>query len=317
MTYRYKIILLLAFSLLTGRVILCQERPHKKKGEEVIMDCSFENGIFIQGASSASPDPYARMHPFTKNKETPNWYLPQWGSRHLLSNTNPQIHNDTVIFENNAKRVYFHRKENASTLIGLDVFSSKEYDEARNLHEDWVHLLLEQKYSNFVWLKNASQLQYKIKAKMKFCINRMGTSFDPGLHTAQITQFFTIQNRNENSPHFGDFFWFGLPLYDYRHPKIEQYAARDIGKDDASKKFIFSVASKELYEGTMHDYNWITIDKDIFPLIKKAFSVAQKRGYMQGTDLNELGITSMNIGWEVPGTFDCGIIFECPQLIKY
>ena len=150
---------------------------------------------------------------------------------------------------------------------------------------------------------------------MNFCVNKMGNDFDPGLHTAQITQFFTIQNRNENSPHFGDFFWFGLPLYDYRYPDIEQYAAEDLGKDDATKKFIFSVASRELYQGAMHDYQWISIEKNILPLIKNAFSTAQGRGYLQGTNFEELCLTSMNIGWEVPGTFDCGIIFECPSFL--
>jgi len=142
----------------------------------------------------------------------------------------------------------------------------------------------------------------------------MREQFNPDLHTAQFSQYFTIQDNNKDSESYGDFFWFGLPFYDYRYENIELYAAQDIGKDDASNKFIFSVASRNIFDGTLHDKQWITIDKDILPFIKEAFKTAQERGYLTGSKFEDLAITTMNTGWEVPGTFDCGIVLESPSL---
>lgn len=293
------------------------KREGSSGGIEIITDRVFENGILVQGAFSAHPEPITTIYPFERHDNFTNWYLPQWGSIHLLENDNKIIHNDTVVFANEAKKISFYKTKKLSSIIGLEVFASKEYSAHRKLNQDWVHLLLEQKYTDFLYLKDISRLQYSIQAKLLYCDDKMGENFNSDLHTAQFTHFFTIQNRNENSLHFGDFFWFGLPLYDYRYKNIKEYAAEDLGKDDASKKFIFSVAGEELFHGSLHDYQWISIDKDILPLVKKAFFVAQERGYMQGTNFEEVCITSMNIGWEVPGTFDCGIIFETPKLKAY
>lgn len=295
-----------------------KEKTEVSSGDiEIITDRAFENGILVQGAFSSHPEPITTIYPFERHDNTANWYLPQWGSIHLLENDKKTTHNDTVIFANEAKKISFYKTKELSSIIGLEVFASKEYSAPRELNQDWVHLLLEQKHTDFLHLKDISRLQYTIKAKLLYCDNKMGENFNSDLHTAQITQFFTVQNRNENSALFGDFFWFGLPLYDYRYKNIKEYAAEDLGKDDASKKFIFSVAGEELFHGSMHDYQWISIDKDILPLVKKAFLAAQERGYMQGTDFEEVCITSMNIGWEVPGTFDCGILFETPKLEAY
>lgn len=283
--------------------------------KNLILDQLFNNGILVQGSSSAQPEPIVKINLFAESFYQANWYMPQWGSRYLIANNTRQINNDTIILRNNAKKITFFKTKEKSILIGLYVFASEEYDEPRELNEDWVHLLLEQKYEENLPLLNTRELTYSIKAKLQFCENKMGNAFDAGLHTAQITQFFTIQNRNANSAHFGDFFWFGLPLYDYRYRDIQEYSAQDLGKDDASNKFILSVATKELYNGSLHDMTWKTIDRDILPFIKKAFVTAQKRGYMKGTLYEDLYLTSMNIGWEVPGTFDCGILFECPSLI--
>lgn len=322
LTMRAKILFISTLlSLLFGAGKCVQEandRDHDQttnKIVNIIVNRSFQNGIFIQGASSAKPEPLFTLYPFEKKSNHTNWYVPQWGSRHLIVDSTYKIDNDTVIYSNRAKRITLHKTDNQFAIVGLEVFASEEYTAPRKLNEDWIHLLLEQKYTNFVRLRDINHLHYSTKVKLQYCENKMNDSFDPGLHTAQFTQFFTIQNRNKNSIHYGDFFWFGLSMYDYRYRHIEQYAAEDLGKDDASRKFIFSVASKELFEGSMHDLKWTVIDKDILPLIKDAFQTAQERGYLKETLFDDLYITSMNIGWEVPGTFDCSILFETPSLM--
>jgi hypothetical protein len=295
-----------------------QNRKEKSNSRyEIIQDRLILDGLYVQGNLSGQSAPIGVLFPYGKSGEQPNWSLSQWGSKNVIANAYPIQKEDTIIYENEAKRVFFlkHKdKENIS--IGLEVFGTNEYIAPREQGEDWVHLLLGQECSNFVQINQVESIIYKIKSKLLFCENKMRSEeYDSNLHTAQITLFLTIQNRTINSPLYGDFFWFGLPLYDYRYVDIPEYGAADLGKNDASNKFISTVASNSLFSTSMHTKDWIEIDKDIFPHIKNSFELAKERGFMSGTDWNDLYITSMNLGWEVPGTFDCGIIFECPSLV--
>lgn len=139
--------------------------------------------------------------------------------------------------------------------------------------------------------------------------------FDPKLHSTQFTIYLTIQNMNKNSDKYGDFIWFGLPLYDYRYDVIKEYAAQDLGKEDATKKFIFSTESKSLYDGIAKDGQWINVSKDILGIIQRALSLAHQRGFLKGSEYNDMYVTTTNIGWETPGTFDCAIQYKNLKLV--
>lgn len=290
---------------------------------EIINDRSFDNGIHLRGNSSSYPEPIATIFPWSgtrweipaREKTKPEWAIAQWGSNHVMKDIAPRIAGDTTFYQNEAKRMYFIKnKETKNTLIGLEVFASKEYPAPREDGEDWVHLLLERNFTEAPFLKDVEKLTYAIKSRLLFCENKTGEEYTPGLHTAQVTLFLTIQNRNEQSTAYGDFFWFGLPLYDYRYEDIPEYAAQDLGKEDATRKFIYTVAASQIFDTSMHHFGWITVQEDIYPFIKNAFETCKKNGYMDGSHFNDLAISSMNVGWEVPGTFDCGILFECPSL---
>ena len=43
---------------------------------------------------------------------------------------------------------------------------------------------------------------------------------------------------------------------------------------------------------------------NILPIIQRAFELAQSRGFMRKTNKDDLHITSTNVGWEVPGTYN-------------
>ena len=285
------------------------------KSIEIVQDRFIKNGLTVKGHTSAQPEAIGHLFPFGENENKIHWSIAQWGSQNTLSSPSFTLQDDTVIYQNEAKRVYFHPQKDKSILLGLEVYGSKEYVKPRKFDEDWVHLLLEQNFSEPIFLKDVKDLNYKIKSKLLFCENKMEEDYNPEIHTAQITLFITIQNQNTTSSSHGDFFWFGPPLYDYRYKNILEYGAEDLGKEDASKKYILTVPSTELFQTPMHSMDWIAIDKNIYPLIKNAFKKAQKKGYMSNSKWDDLCISSMNIGWEVPGTFDCGILFDTPSLI--
>ncbi|MHA4894603.1 hypothetical protein ACXZ1K_07630 [Pedobacter sp. PWIIR3] len=286
---------------------------NKSKQIEIISDTRFQNGIGLIGESSAHPDVIDTLYPFGKTKRELTWKMPQWATRYNLKGVQPRVEKDTVIYANQGKKVSFLRSGN-TTLVGLEIFGGNEYIEPRVANEAWPHLLLEQR-TNQMRLDQMKRLDYTISARLMYANNLTGPSYNAGLHAAQVTLYLLVQNVNKSSSGLGDYFWFGLPLYDSRHPILEEYAAQDLGKEDATKKFILNVASTTLFAGSLHQSKWVDIKKDIYPLLIKAFNTAKANGYLKSTELADLAIESTNVGWEIPGTFNAGIQFKNLSLI--
>jgi hypothetical protein len=52
---------------------------------------------------------------------------------------------------------------------------------------------------------------------------------------------------------------------------------------------------------------WVTLDKDILPLINKGLDAAWKAGFLQKSrDRRLFAISSLNLGWEVTGPIVVG-----------
>nr|WP_121272178.1 hypothetical protein [Pedobacter schmidteae] len=285
------------------------QQSRKDKSQEIIADRNFKNGIQLLGLTSAAPAPISQLYPFGKTATEPIWTLAQWGSKFNLVNVTPNRGSGKTSYENHGKKISF-MKANHTTLVSMEVIGSNEYSSARKDNQDWPHLLLAQEVKSKIRLNEIRNLTFTINTKLMYAHNKMESSLDPKLHTAQVSLYLSVQNVNKQSAAYGDFFWFGLPLYDYRYRDIKEYAEQDLGKEDATKKFILNIAAKDLFKGSLQDKKWIDIKKDIYPLLINAFKKAQKRGFMKDTQLNDLGIGSMNFGWEVPGTFDCGLQFK-------
>jgi hypothetical protein len=274
----------------------------------IITDNLFANGLDLVGPKSSSPMPIGQLYPFGSTNSKPQWRMLQWATRFNLLGTKPEINNDSVIYKNEGKEVAFLRQGN-QVLVKLEVYGSKEYTAPRQAGEAWPHLLLEQKIKP-VLLTSFNKIMYSISAKLNYAFNRMGADFNPKLHTCQVTLYLLVQNLNKQSAGYGDFFWFGLPLYDYRYPVLDEYGARDGGKADATQKFILNVASNTLFTGSLQDKQWVSINKDIYPQILAAFNKARQNGYLKTSAITDMSIESINVGWEVPGTFDCSLQFK-------
>lgn len=301
---------LLFLSIFTSYCMpVAAQQQHNTKKTDIIADKNFSNGIQLLGTSSANPAPVAQLYPFGKTNNEPCWTLAQWGSKFNLINVKPSIVSRKTSYENQGKRISF-KTEGNTTLVSMEIIGSNEYPSPRKPNQDWPHLLLGQEIKNNVRLNDIKNLMYTIDARLMYNDNKMGDSLNLNLHTSQVSLYLSVQNVNKQSAAYGDFFWFGLPLYDYRYPNIKEYAEQDLGKEDATKKFILNVAAKHLFTGSLQDKKWISIKKDIYPLLLGAFKKAQQRGFLKDTQLSDLSISSMNFGWELPGTFNCGLQFK-------
>ncbi|MCX6904925.1 MAG: hypothetical protein NTW03_15885 [Verrucomicrobia bacterium] len=68
--------------------------------------------------------------------------------------------------------------------------------------------------------------------------------------------------------------------------------------------FIFSPAGDVYTTHSAHDRAWVTIDKDLLPLMRKGLETAWQRGFLtESRAWSDYRIAGMNLGWEVPGLF--------------
>ncbi len=280
--------------------------------EEIIKDINYTNGIGLQGFYSDNPKITRVLYPFGESKKTKEsvWNLAQWGSKFDLKYSKPENRSEGVTYSNPGKSISF-KNIDGSTQITMKMFGSREYLKPRQFGEDWPHILLEQKFKNPQPVSEIKNLNFNIDFRLLFSENKMTPeTYNPQVHTTQFTIYLTFHNKNKRSKGYNDFIWFGLPLYDYRYDTIKEYSAADIGKEDASNKFIFSTASNNLFNEIPKGGNWIHVSKDIIDIVKNAFKIAKQRGFLIDTNLEDLYITSTNMGWETPGTFDCAIQYK-------
>lgn len=277
---------------------------------ELITDLNFSDGIALQAISLSDPVTIDTLYPFGRGTLPPEWKLVQLFSRFNLNGVSAQRLGGNVVYANAGKRISF-KKCNGSTEVGMEVFGSKEYRAPRKYGQGWPHLLLLQTIVERPNIDSIRDLHLSMEARLMFCHNKMMPSqYNPNLHTAQFSLYLVIRNVNRHSSDYRDYFWFGLHLYDYRWKRIPSYAARDKGKKGATGKFIYCPASHEVYAGSFQSGRWVNISKDILPWIKEGFKTAQAEDYLKGSSLDDMAITAMNIGWEVPGTFNCGLQYK-------
>lgn len=276
----------------------------------LITDICFAHGIVLRGANSAAPRDTDTLFPFKQVVGNPAWKLAEWGSRYSLDARQPEQLDSGVVYGDAGKKITF-QPINKTTRISMEVLASREFKAPRKAGEDWPHLLLEQEFNQIISVNKMNALLLNMDARLMYCNNKTAADkYDEGLHTAQFSLYLVVNNLNKNSAGYKDFVWFGVPLFDYRYLDIPAYQQKDIGKEDATGKFIYSLPGKEVFKGSLHDRQWTRISKDLHPAIKKAFETAQKNGFLQSSTLEDMYITGMNIGWEVPGTFDAGMQLE-------
>lgn len=303
-----------ALSVVTDTVGYIQH-GHSDRGEipsriSLLADACFQRGIHLRGNNTSNPFTEESLYPFGGVGQERYWQLAEWSSKFLIHQRDMVSRGEGKRFMNEGKILNF-KKEGAGVLVRMDVKGSKEYVHPRRFGEPWVHLLLEQDFREKLLLSQMDSFHLLFEGRLIKSISYMtADSFDPGLHTAQFQLFLSVQNLNPLSDKYGDFLWFGVPFYDYRYEKISRYAAQDIGKGDATGKFIFSLSSEDYSQKSFRTKEWIKINTDLRPFLTEAIALAQKRGYLPGSNPEDMGVSGMNLGWEVPGTFDVGFEFK-------
>lgn len=264
----------------------------------------FADPTFSRGFTALAPTPGRRvaeglLRPPEAAGE-PAWDLAQWTSRLSLSGAEAQRRADgALVWANAAKQVIVGGRDGD---LSLRVNGGFEWNgHVRERGEDWPHLLVSQSFGDDLWLPRLAALRLRLHARLVECQRHEMAGYTPNLHAAHYQMFITVQNRNPESAGHGDFYWFGIPIYDDRHRHPRAFEAPDVGHG----KFIFTPAGETFCAESAHDGNWITIDLDLLPLLRAGLERAWEKGFLQDShDPADYRLGGMNLGWEVPGTFD-------------
>ena len=268
-------------------------------------DTRFRQGVVVHSPLPGKHVVEGKLTPFAE--ADPLWNVAQWHSRFSLANAQPETSAAGVVrYFDGAKTLLFYpksEKDKPDLALGIDAI--KEYEEKIPKPGDaWTHLLLERKLPGAPALTEIKSVHFHLRFRIPKQERQALSDWNEKYHTAQFLFYLTVQNRNRNNPGYGDYYWFGIPMYDarYRHTPGHQAADVSSEKKQGTGKFIFNLPGKEYFAESSHDGEWITIDKDILPLLLRGLESAWIRGYLQQSrDLSDYHLSGMNIGWEVTG----------------
>jgi hypothetical protein len=271
-------------------------------GIPLIRDPDFQRGFLL-----LRPEPGKRVECGMvrgPGREPSVWSLAQWSSRFPFDGSTPvgQAPGSARVLSNPARRVVFGGEDR---ILSLAVNTGIEYGERlREKGEPWVHLLVSQPLRPQPRLGDLSALRFGLNARLVRSVE-LQEDQDPRIHAAQCLLFISVQNLEKGHRGFGDFLWFGVPIYDNRTRDFRTYAAPDFA---GSNKFIYTPAPHPPARPNIHDGDWAVFDLDLLPRMLEGLAVARSRGYLG--DLEDHGayrVAAINVGWEVPGTYDVEI----------
>jgi hypothetical protein len=268
---------------------------------ELLRDARFSLGFKL-----IEPAPGKKA--FVKNlqapgtKAEPQWYLCQWHSRHCLGSA-PRVvlAPGTVECTNHAKSLRFGQGSDEVADLVLGVDARAEYQgRMRQNGQAWPHLLIEQDDVSIHPFRDVARIDMHIEARLLKHERFELSGYTPKLHTAQFQLTLIIQNRNRESPGFGDFIWFNVQIYDERQRFSPLNAAQDTA--DPSAKMIYAPPTALFTDRSVHDGDWVSFSKDIYPVMQEALDTARARGYLSTSPNNaDFAVSSVILGWEVPG----------------
>ncbi len=267
---------------------------------ELIGDPSFQRGFVLLRPETGKKVECGTV--LAPDAKAAAWQLAQWSSKNPLDGTTPLVKaaSGGLRLSNPARSVSFGGNDGILTLA---VNTAEEYgDRPRAEGEPWVHLLVEQPIARPPRLGDLHSLRLQLEARKIRARLARADGHDPERHAAQFLLFLSLQNLEKDSPGYGNYLWFGVPIFDNRHRTSETYSAQDFG---GTGKFIHTPATKHFTAGSTHDAGWVKFNADLLPLIREGLAVARSKGFLKGTDGDDLlRVAAMNMGWEVPGTFD-------------
>jgi len=271
----------------------------------LLEDVRFERGFAISAENTqARPIELGDAQP-EKADGPPVWRLAQWGTR-LPLEPGPGVAPRNFLWrlKNEAKTVVVEQQAKAAILtLHLDgIFEADGKLRAKG--EPWPHLLVEQKLDVSIGELAGKPLRFRGQFKIMNCTlaDWAEGKIDSKLHTAQVSAYWMVKAKTpDGTPQV---FWFGIPFFDARHRIPPGHYAMDFAQSGPAAKFIANLEGERFWERTTGNGLWHELDVDLAPHLRYALERAQDHGHMEGVELEDLRLTSFNLGWEITGPYD-------------
>ncbi|RME92588.1 MAG: hypothetical protein D6766_09750 [Verrucomicrobia bacterium] len=269
-------------------------------GRELLRDPAFARGFAVL-APTPGKQVIVREVRFDPDAGEPVWRLAQWNSRFSLE-TAPLLRTSQGgwALTNRAKTVIVEAPGRPEAELTLGVDSRPEYDRYRQPGEPWPHLLVSQSIPDCPPLDTLEAMPLHLKARVTQNEVFRGEGYREDLHAAQCPLVLIVRNFNRQSPGYGDFFWFSVPLFDDRWEFPPRHVARDTA--DPSAKLIYNPGLRAFTDQTLMDGDWVDLTVDLLPHLREGLRTGWDLGCLQGSrDVGDYRIASFILGWEVPG----------------
>ncbi len=229
---------------------------------------------------------------------SPSWLYSQEMSRYDISKGAYSSPEEGVhIYEDQSKYLLLNTNNG---FFRMGIKGSMEYDAPRTSDQRFMGALLTPTVADKVFVKDMEHLYVTLDFvldEVTCCMT--DEEFNSGLHTAQWNFYVFVQDNKSSS-----WFYVGLPLYDYRGTGGSEYIAGDPGTGGT---LIYIPTAKAAYGENVTAEVGVRFTKtvDLIPLIERGFARGQAKDFLAGRDLDNFFISGCNLGWEIPGTFDC------------
>ena len=282
----------------------------------LLQDPTFKNGFRALGldASDGGANGRAIFNPLESNGRQ-YWNLASWASRYAFGDMNytklEKLGGGVFRYVNPTKEFTFDTNTGAMVFTGI---TSKCYDAPRTGSEPWFHLLIEQSFRTAdSKVSELSRVQLSLSNRLTMFKDNMGDAFNPNAHAAQFLMYLMVTNKDSSSKDYNRYIWFGIPLFDNRYEWMDYSAMLDKG----TNSLMVGIGTRVLYEengknncwkngkiNASPQAEWSSFSIDLLPMVPVALETAHYKGYLTDTTEEQLYITGMNLGWEIPGSYD-------------
>ncbi len=188
----------------------------------------------------------------------------------------------------------------------LELNASKEYEHPRRDKEEWPHILFQEAFNAQPMVKDLEKLVLQMDILMHKSERHMTEEeYNPSLHTIQYIMYIYVYSTAGLDS--GQYMFFGIPIYDYRYKVMPEQGMIDAGTAGNTGNFIYQMSTFDYLPNGLMVGKQEHIEIDLIKSLGSALVLANTYGKFTNSTINDLYITSMNIGFEIPGTFDCSI----------
>jgi len=287
--------------------------PTDPEYTQYIVDNTFQNGFNMDPATGFRQDDgwfpddrWNRPVALTYGSSiAPQWQGAQHGDvyslndhYHKTASGTPQpdkTEDGWYIFSDESKKLGANPTKGG---VYFELNTSKEYVRDRIGGESWCHLLLQQGFAEACILRNVDSVVLEMDiTQTKFEDHMYGTP-NVNVHACQFLMY--IVCKSENAYDSASYFWFGIPFFDNRYKYLPESGMLDLG----TGKYMYGMDSSEYLPNGVQVGVKNHIEIDLLPFFGRGLIMCQDAGYFTHSVIGDLTFQSMNIGFEIPGTYD-------------